>query len=143
MFEIVRSSPLQDRISFLCAHPELAGKEAREGVMTNASTAEQGTAGLDRLAPEELRQMGRMNSLYRSKHGFPFIIAVRHYTKLGIFAEFRRRIERDTDVELSEAFHQISSITWYRLDEFCRKNAPTLMRTPEGSQVYRHGSIQA
>ncbi|OIS92846.1 2-oxo-4-hydroxy-4-carboxy-5-ureidoimidazoline decarboxylase [Brucella cytisi] len=133
MFDIVNATTCEAKISFLCAHPELAGKEALEGAMTNASAAEQGTAGLDRLEPEELKQISFLNDLYRSKHGFPFIIAVRHYTKLGIFAELRSRLKHDTAIELDEALRQIRSITWYRLDGFCKDKAPKLMRMQEAS----------
>ena len=53
---------------------------------------------------------------YLARHGFPFIICVRHYTREGIFAALERRIERGTQQEQDEALAQIASITRGRLD---------------------------
>lgn len=103
------------RMEFLRAHPDLAGKEAAEGRMTAESTVEQTSAGLDRLSSAEAALIGELNRRYRAKHGFPFIICARHYTKTGIFAEFTYRLERGTDVELTEALRQVADISRYRL----------------------------
>ena len=83
--------------------------------MTAESTAEQGTAGLDSLSSSEMTLIDDLNRRYRTTHGFPFIVCVRHYTKAGIFAEFNHRIGRETEVELAEALRQIANITRYRL----------------------------
>lgn len=101
---------------FLHAHPDLAGKEAKTGQMTVESTAEQGTAGLDRLSPAEVVLIDDLNRRYRARHGFPFIVCARHYTKIGIFAEFSHRLDRETDTERAEALLQIANISRYRLD---------------------------
>jgi 2-oxo-4-hydroxy-4-carboxy-5-ureidoimidazoline decarboxylase len=63
-----------------------------------------------------------LNTEYLARHGFPFIICVRHYTREGIFAALERRIERATQEERDEALAQIASITRGRLVE--RLNAP-------------------
>ncbi|WP_018426051.1 2-oxo-4-hydroxy-4-carboxy-5-ureidoimidazoline decarboxylase [Hoeflea sp. 108] len=115
MFDQVLQRDASARIEFLRAHPDLAGKEAKEGRMTTESTAEQGTAGLDRLSSGEAALIDDLNRRYRARHGFPFVICVRHYTKAGIFAEFTHRLERGTDMELEEALRQISYISRYRL----------------------------
>lgn len=116
MFDQVLQRDTSARMEFLSAHPDLAGQEAKEGRMTTESTAEQGTAGLDRLSSSEAALMDDLNRRYRAKHGFPFIICVRHYTKIGVFAEFTHRLGRGTDVELNEALRQIANISRYRLD---------------------------
>lgn len=103
------------RMEFLRAHPDLAGKEAKERRMTTESTVEQRTAGLDRLSSGEAALIDDLNRRYRAKHGFPFIICVRHYTKVGIFSEFSHRLGRGTDIELKEALRQIADISRYRL----------------------------
>src|SRR4051794_12256913 len=51
MIDVVRAASPEGKRRLLNAHPELAGKEARERAMTQDSTAEQGSAGLDRLGP--------------------------------------------------------------------------------------------
>lgn len=110
---------------FLCAHPDLAGREAKQGVMTAESTIEQGTAGLDRLTPAEVAEIDDLNRRYRAHHGFPFIVCVRHYTKAGIFAEFRHRLGRDSEIERAEALRQIGNISRYRLDALVQGHQDT------------------
>ncbi|MEU8526908.1 MULTISPECIES: 2-oxo-4-hydroxy-4-carboxy-5-ureidoimidazoline decarboxylase [Streptomyces] len=115
MIDVVRRLPRTEQIDFLCAHPELAGKEAQSGIMTSDSTTEQASAGLDALAPDELALITRLNDAYRERHGFPFIICVPLYSKQEILDEFRRRTALDTEAELSEAIEQITAITGRRL----------------------------
>ncbi|MFF3782539.1 2-oxo-4-hydroxy-4-carboxy-5-ureidoimidazoline decarboxylase [Streptomyces sp. NPDC001933] len=123
MIDVVRRRPRTEQIGFLCAHPELAGKEAQSGTMTSDSTTEQKGAGLDALAPAELDLITRMNAEYRERHGFPFIICVGNYTKQEIFDEFRRRTGNETEAELSEAVSQITAITGRRLRAVVRDGA--------------------
>ncbi|MFF3952823.1 2-oxo-4-hydroxy-4-carboxy-5-ureidoimidazoline decarboxylase [Streptomyces sp. NPDC001890] len=125
MIDVVRSRPRAERIDFLCAHPELAGKEAQSGTMTSDSTTEQKGAGLDALAPAELDLITRLNAEYRERHGFPFIICVGDYTKQEIFDEFRRRTGNGTEAELSEAVSQITAITGRRLRAVVSDGVPS------------------
>jgi 2-oxo-4-hydroxy-4-carboxy--5-ureidoimidazoline (OHCU) decarboxylase len=50
------------------------------------------------------------------RHGFPFIVAVRHCTKAGIFHEFERRIAIDTPSEHAWALSQVFAITPMSID---------------------------
>ena len=120
MVDVVRGLPREARVAFLCAHPELAGKEAEAGTMTTDSEAEQASAGLDALGPGELAELHRLNVRYRERHGFPFVIAVRQHDKAEIFEQLRRRTERDSDVELDEAMSQIAAITRLRVGHLVR-----------------------
>lgn len=113
--QAVRDAGAEERLRLLRAHPELAGREAQGGSMTEHSGAEQISAGLDRLSSAELRQMTALNAVYRARHGFPFIVCVRHYTKAGILAELARRTARPTDAEIEEALAQIAVIAGLRL----------------------------
>ena len=115
MVAAVLAAPRDKQIALLRAHPDLAGKEARSGTMTDSSVVEQASAGLDHLAKAEVALLAERNAAYRGKHGFPFIIAVRHYTKEGILHEFARRLDRDTEAELATNLEQISAITRMRL----------------------------
>jgi len=116
MVDVVRRSPRETRVAFLCAHPELAGKEAEAGTMTADSVGEQKSAGLDALSAGEVRDLRELNSRYRLRHGFPFVIAARRYGKDAIFERLRERIERSSDAELDEALTQIAAITRLRID---------------------------
>ena len=115
MIGVVRSAPRATQITCLCGHPELAGKEAEAGTMTTESVGEQASAGLNALSKAEIGELRELNARYLERHGFPFIIAARRYSKSDIFNQLRDRIERDSDTELHEALAQIGSITRLRV----------------------------
>ena len=120
MLDVVRRAAPARQLAFLCGHPELAGREARACTMTDESTSEQGSAGLDTLSAQELGAMQRLNRSYRECHGFPFIIAVRHHTRAQIFDALRTRLVGSTDAERAAALEQIGLITRGRLDALVR-----------------------
>ena len=115
MIGVVRNAPRATQIAFLCGHPELAGKEAEAGTMTNESVGEQASAGLNALSKDEIGELRQLNARYLDRHCFPFIVAVRRYSKDEIFDQLRARIERDSDTELNEALAQIGTITRLRV----------------------------
>jgi len=61
MSAAVRAAPAEQRTALLKGHPDLAGKAARAGAMTNDSKAEQASAGLDRLTDAEFKEFHRLN----------------------------------------------------------------------------------
>ena len=105
------------QLGLIRAHPDLAGKLARAGALTSQSAREQAGAGLDRLSDEEFERFHALNTAYREKFGFPFIICVRANDKAAILAAFTRRLPRDGDSERAEALRQIGEIVRYRLDD--------------------------
>jgi len=105
--------PIAQQLAFLNLHPELAGKEAEAGTMTDHSTAEQ--AGLSALETSEVEALRQLNAQYAARHGFPFVIAVLANTKSQIFEALRRRIAEPTDSERKAALAQIGIITRLRL----------------------------
>lgn len=113
MMEAVHLAPREQLIAFLNAHPELAGREAQAGSMTDHSTHEQ--AGLNALSHDELLELRRLNQVFRERHGFPFIIAVLGHTKPQIFEALRVRAAGDTVGEVAQALAQIAQITRRRL----------------------------
>jgi 2-oxo-4-hydroxy-4-carboxy-5-ureidoimidazoline decarboxylase len=115
MLRAVHEAPPAQQLALLRAHPELAGREAQTGTLTEASDSEQLSAGLKSLRPDELARMATLNAAYLAKHGFPFIVCVRHYTKAGIFHEMARRSALDTPREMVEALEQVAAITRLRL----------------------------
>ncbi|MDE2414221.1 MAG: 2-oxo-4-hydroxy-4-carboxy-5-ureidoimidazoline decarboxylase [Comamonadaceae bacterium] len=116
MLDVVRAASQERRLAFLCGHPELAGREARAGTMTTESVGEQRSAGLDALSREEMGEMQQLNRIYRERHGFPFIIAVRRNTKQQIFEALRTRADADSETERCAALEQIGLITRGRMD---------------------------
>jgi chitin deacetylase len=116
MCRVFRAAARTKRNDVVTAHPDLAGKLAAAKQLTNESTAEQASAGLDALTGEERAQFQTMNAAYMAKHDFPFIIAVREHTKAGILKAFQQRLDHDTETEFEEACRQVERIARLRLE---------------------------
>ena len=106
-----------DKVALIKRHPDLAGRLAQARQMTADSTTEQGSAGLDRLTPDELRRFTALNDAYKARFGFPFILAVKGRTKDEVIASFETRLKHDADAEFAEALRQIERITLLRLKD--------------------------
>lgn len=116
MTEAVRQASREEQLGLLRAHPDLAGKAARAGTLTDFSTSEQGGAGLDRLTPEEYARFDRLNRAYRERFGFPFIICVRNHTKASILDAFERRLAQPAEAEVAAALAEVFEIARHRLE---------------------------
>ena len=118
MTRAVRRASPAEQLALLRAHPDLAGRAARAGAMSDASVAEQSSAGLDRLSDEEYARFGRLNAAYREKFGFPFIIAiaVRRHDKRAILAKFETRLANTVPQEIDAALAQVAEIARGRLE---------------------------
>ncbi len=112
-----RAATPTERLDVLDAHPDLAGKLAAAKRLTAESTSEQQSAGLDALTDEEREAFMQMNEDYTTKHGFPFIIAVRDHDKAGIMDAFKTRIGNDSETEFNEACRQVERIAYLRLKD--------------------------
>jgi 2-oxo-4-hydroxy-4-carboxy-5-ureidoimidazoline decarboxylase len=111
----------EDRqLGVITAHPDLAGKAARAGTLTPESTAEQASAGLDRLSEDEFATFHRLNEAYKARFGFPFIICVRRHTKDSILRELDKRRASDATTERGTALAEILRIVALRLDQRVR-----------------------
>ncbi len=113
--EQFRNATRDERLGVLRAHPDLAGKLAIAGGLTEDSKREQAGAGLDRLSPDEHARFIELNAAYVDKNGFPFIIAVKGLNKDDIVRAFEERIENDADREFSTATAQVEKIALLRL----------------------------
>jgi 2-oxo-4-hydroxy-4-carboxy-5-ureidoimidazoline decarboxylase len=116
LMKVVHDATPEEQLSLIRAHPELAGKAAVDGTLTDASAAEQASAGLDRLTPEEFERFHALNAAYNKKFGFPFIICVRLTNKAGILAAMEARLNNDRDTEIATAIEQIGEIVRLRLE---------------------------
>lgn len=116
LMKVVHDASPEEQLALIRAHPELAGKAAVDGTLTDASAAEQASAGLDRLTQEEFDRFHALNTAYAQKFGFPFIICVRLTNKAGILAAMESRLANDRDAEIDEALHQIGEIVRLRLE---------------------------
>ncbi|OHV84441.1 2-oxo-4-hydroxy-4-carboxy-5-ureidoimidazoline decarboxylase [Rhizobium sp. LCM 4573] len=113
---IFRRASREERLGVLRAHPDLAGRLAIAGELTEDSRKEQAGAGLDRLSEEEHARFTELNSAYTEKFGFPFIIAVKGLTKDDILVAFERRIHNSAEEEFETAAAQVERIALLRLE---------------------------
>jgi len=116
LMAVVHEASREEQLALIRAHPELAGKAAVDGSLTEASAAEQASAGLDRLTQAEYDRFHALNAAYRARFGFPFIICVRLTDKAGILAAMERRLGNDRDTEIETAIGQIGEIVRLRLE---------------------------
>jgi 2-oxo-4-hydroxy-4-carboxy-5-ureidoimidazoline decarboxylase len=111
MRNVVEAATYDRKLALIRAHPELASKAK----MADASVQEQSGAGLDQCTPEEFEAFQQMNSAYKIRFGFPFIVAVKGMTRQDILAVFQRRLANDPDLEFDTAISQIHRIAGFRL----------------------------
>jgi 2-oxo-4-hydroxy-4-carboxy-5-ureidoimidazoline decarboxylase len=115
MMGAVHAAPRERKLEFLKGHPDLAGKAARAGAVTEDSRCEQASVGLDTLSEEEFARFHRLNDAYKAKFGFPFIVCVRRHTRDSILRQFERRLHHDAVAEFATALKEISFITRLRI----------------------------
>jgi 2-oxo-4-hydroxy-4-carboxy-5-ureidoimidazoline decarboxylase len=117
MTEAVTTASDDRKLALIKGHPDLAGKAARAGALTDDSKAEQASAGLDRLSEVEFSRFHLLNNDYRKKFSMPFIVCVRRHGKDSILHEFERRLRNDATAEKEAALTEILRIAALRLDQ--------------------------
>ncbi|WP_444676922.1 2-oxo-4-hydroxy-4-carboxy-5-ureidoimidazoline decarboxylase [Halomonas sp. E19] len=117
MGHTLRIAPPERQLEVIRAHPDLAGKAAIAGELTDDSTREQAGAGLDQCSPEEMARFEQLNAAYKEKFEFPFIMAVKGSDRYAILAAFEARLVNDREEERRTAIEQINRIARFRLDD--------------------------
>ena len=120
MCEVVAGAGDEAQLALIRAHPQLAGRAAIRGELTDASRREQGGAGLDQCTPEEFAQLHVLNDAYERRFGFPFILAVRGHTRATILASMALRLDNEPATERAEALRQIERIAMFRLGDLVK-----------------------
>jgi 2-oxo-4-hydroxy-4-carboxy-5-ureidoimidazoline decarboxylase len=115
MMGALRAAVREHQLDFLRGHPDLAGKAARAGALTDDSLREQASVGLDSLSEEEFARFHRLNDAYKAKFGFPFMICVRRHSRDSILAQFERRLGNDAATEFAAALQEVFYITRLRV----------------------------
>lgn len=113
-------APLERKLALIRAHPDLAGRLAQLGQLTAASTAEQASAGLNALPPQELAAFQALNAAYKDKFGFPFVICARLNDKATILRALESRAHNSAELERETALKEIEKIAWLRLSDLLR-----------------------
>ncbi len=112
MMNIYENSNNEKIIKIFNLHPELA----IEKNLTSFSSKEQTGAKLNDCSKEEFEEFEKLNTDYKKKYGFPFIIAVKGKNKDEILNNFRQRIQNDFEIEFNEAKYQVKKIASLRLE---------------------------
>ena len=115
MSDILLSAGHDAQLALINAHPDLAGKAAIKGELTESSTHEQAGAGIHQCTAEEFARFTALNDAYKARFQFPFIMAVKGSNRHQILAAFEKRIHNDADAEFREALAQINLIALFRL----------------------------
>lgn len=105
------------RLELIRAHPDLAGRAAVGGELGEASSREQAGAGIDQCSPEEYERFQSLNEAYKSRFGFPFVMAVKGSSRQEILAAFEERLGNDAAAEFERAIKEIHRIARFRLNE--------------------------
>ena len=111
-----------EQLGLIRAHPELAGKAAIAGQLTQESTHEQAKSGLHLCSAEEYLVLHKLNADYNARFGFPFILAVKGpdgngLTRQAIIDTFSRRLKNQRADEMAECLRQIHRIAELRLND--------------------------
>lgn len=117
MVSRVEAAGVATQLALIRVHPELAGKAAVKGELTDESTKEQSGAGLNQCSPDEFETLQQLNTDYNQKFGFPFIVAVRGHTRHSIIALFAERLKNSPEREMGECLQQIYKISGLRLHD--------------------------
>jgi OHCU decarboxylase len=114
MTDVLRHATRERKLALIHAHPDLAGRLSVAD-LTEDSQTEQSSAGLGSLDAEERDRFLGLNDAYRSRFGFPFIMAVRGRSKDNILAAFEERLGNDHEQEFDRALREIETIALLRL----------------------------
>ena len=117
MKAVLDRAPPELRLALIKAHPDLADKTQRAAGLTAESSAEQNSAGLDRLSDLEYVSFERVNNAYRAKFGFPYIVCVRRHSRDSILRDFERRLPNDAKTEMQTSIEEICRIAALRIDQ--------------------------
>ncbi|PHS23030.1 MAG: OHCU decarboxylase [Robiginitomaculum sp.] len=115
MAGVLEGAGMDAKLALLRAHPDLAGKAAIAGDLTQSSRSEQAGAGLDACTAEDFARFERQNAAYKEKFGFPFIVAVKGLTRHDILDQFEVRLQNRRDKELQTALAEVNKIARLRL----------------------------
>lgn len=73
-------------------------------------------AGLDRLSEPEYARFAALNSAYREKFGFPFILCIKRHGRVSLLRQFEARLSGDIARERETAEAEVFRIAAIRLD---------------------------
>ena len=114
------------KAGILRVHPDLAGKLAQAGQLTKESCLEQSAANLDSMSPQEKTLLNLLNSQYKDKFGFPFVICVRLNKKEAIIDGLKTRTNHDIGKELETGIGEVLKICELRMKDLVQSSSSKL-----------------
>jgi 2-oxo-4-hydroxy-4-carboxy-5-ureidoimidazoline decarboxylase len=120
----MQAASVEKQLELIRAHPDLAGRLARQNQLTKESTHEQASAGLNQLSDAELATFQKRNDEYRAKFGFPFVICARLNAKDTIISAMKSRLLNPPLAEHAAALAEIEKIAWLRLQDSLNATNP-------------------
>ena len=112
MMDVYENINNEKMIKIFNSHPQLAIEKR----LTSFSSKEQTGAKLNDCSKEEFEEFEKLNTDYKKKYGFPFIISVKGKNKEEILNNFRQRIQNNFEIEFNEAKYQVKKIASLRLE---------------------------
>lgn len=117
---VMQSASEEEQIRLIASHPDLA--IAVREKLSDASVREQASAGLNQLTPEEYAEFKHLNTAYRERFGFPFVICARENTKDSILIKFRERLNHQREPEIETGIAEVLKIIRLRLTDLLTKS---------------------
>lgn len=117
----MRAASRGQQLELIRAHPDLAGRLARQRQLTADSEREQASAGLDRMSDAEFAEFQKLNDAYRKRFGFPFIICARLNDRASIIEAMNWRVHNTKSEEHAAALAEIEKIAWLRLKDLIKE----------------------
>ncbi|CAH0628813.1 unnamed protein product [Chrysodeixis includens] len=106
---------VEDKVVILKLHPDLAGRLADLGQLTQESTEEQKAAGLDKLTSEQKQILEERKNRYNKKFGFPFIICARENKIQSIMDGLQVRYDNTYEEEVLIGINEVKKICRLRI----------------------------
>ncbi|KAE8627401.1 hypothetical protein XENTR_v10006972 [Xenopus tropicalis] len=126
VYDFIESLPLTGKEGILRCHPDLAGRDLMRGTLTDESQTEQAQAGLTALTPKERETLNLLNSQYKAKFGFPFVICAKMSDKNKIMRELASRLQNEQSQELQIGIAEVKKICHLRVNDlFLNVKLPT------------------
>ena len=121
MINTFKETNKKNKIKILLKHPDLANR-IKIKKLAKFSKNEQIMSELHKCTKEEYYEFNELNSKYKKKFGFPFILAVAGKKKVQILKIFRKRILSTKKNEFNQAVKEVIKIALFRLENLIIKN---------------------
>lgn len=111
--QVIDQASEDEQVRLIDSHPELA--VAVQETLSDESIREQASAGLNQLTAEEYAEFKHLNTAYRERFGFPFVICAREHDKTSILTHFRARLQHPRAQEIATGIGEVLKIIRLRL----------------------------